>query len=183
MVFEPSSTFWRSFYDRVAFAYDAVLRAGAWLRLGSEARIRRKVIGRLEPATGSRVLEIGCGTASNRFFLPENIQYLGVDISFNMLNLAQRKCAKAGLSAAFVQADAAALPFPSGFANLAFAMGVYQHVWSPQNAIAQMKRVTKTGGLLLIIDERRDQKRILAASEIPESELIGEYFVSRTSKK
>lgn len=176
--------FWRALYDRAAFAYDAVLRAGAWLRLGSEERIRHKVIGNLALPAGVRVLEIGCGTASNRLYLPGNIRYIGLDISRGMLARAQRNCAKVKPHADFVQADAAALPFSATVAHLVLAMGTLQHVSHIGRAIREMNRLCSPSGSLLIIDERRSQARIIegATSGNDKREIFGEYFVLHFQK-
>ena len=148
--------------------------------MGSEERIRREVIGAHMLTAGTRVLEIGCGTASNRLFLPADIHYVGMDISHNMLKAAQSKCDKAGLGAYFVQADAAALPFSKSFADLVLAMGVLQHVRIPRAAIRLIEAAAKRGARILIIDERRSQARILANDETTNNtlKLIGEYFVN-----
>lgn len=173
--------FWRAFYDRAAFAYDTVLRAGAALRLGSEDRIRREVIAALGLPGGCRVLEIGCGTAANRAYLAGNVRYLGVDISRGMLSRAQRACAAQGLAAQFVQADMAALPLRASCADIVLAMGALQHAADAQGAINEMRRVASPGAEHLIIDERRSQKRLLE-NRIGDNVLpvnIGEYFVLR----
>ncbi len=181
---EPSHALWKTFYDHVAFAYDAVLRAGAWLRLGSEERIRLEVVGKLAPAAGANILEVGCGTASNREFLPAAIHYVGMDISRNMLKAARAKCTKAGLGGDFVQADAAALPFLKDFADLILAMGVMQHTRTPETAIKQIEGVAKPNARILIIDERRSLSRIQAESQLANTshKIIGEYFVVRSVK-
>ncbi len=176
--------FWRAFYDRVAFIYDAVLRAGARLRLGSEEQVRHEVIGKLEIPVGAKVLEIGCGTASNRAYLPGNILYVGVDISRRMLARAKRKCAQQGLAADLVQADATALPFVSGFADTALAMGTLQHVGDTGGALGEMNRSIKAKGAMIIIDERRSKKRIFHNSMYDNvlSGSYGEYFVMHLNK-
>ncbi len=178
MLIKRSSHFWRAFYDRVAFAYDAILRAGAWLRLGSEERIRREVIGKLDLSTASRVIEFGCGTLLNRSHLPDNIKYTGVDISRGMLRRAQVRSMKLQLGTNLVQADLASPPFASRTADASIAMGVLQHVKTPQEAIKQMERVTKTGGAIILIDERRGQKKIMAKGSA-DYKMIGEYFVAQ----
>lgn len=174
---EPTSAFWRVFYDHVAFAYDAVLRAGAWLRLGSEDRIRREVIGKLEFPVGSRVIEIGCGTLLNRNHLHRDMQYIGVDISRGMLRKAQLRCKRLRLFADLVQADAARLPFAPKIADGCIAMGALQHLKTPGDAIHQMAGVTKADGVIIVIDERRAKERILAKDIKARLRNIGEYFV------
>lgn len=174
-----SHRFWRAFYDRTAFAYDAVLSAGSWLQVGSEERIRNDVIGTQRLAPHARVIEVGCGTASNRLFMPAAIHYIGMDISRNMLRAAKVKCAKAELVADLVQADAAALPFVKESADFVFAMGILQHVRVPEVTIREMVTVAKPGARVLIIDEKRSQENILAEWKQTEQSLdiFGEYFV------
>lgn len=170
---------WRAFYDRTAYAYDAVLRAGTWLRLGSEEHIRREVIGKLALPADARVLEVGCGTASNRAFLPAEIHYIGLDISRGMLARARVKCAGLGVNADFVQADATALPFAASCVDLVLAMGVLQHVAEIEDAMRELDNTVKPGGTLLVIDEKRAQKRILqnVRGDNVTTSLYGEYFV------
>lgn len=171
--------FWRAFYDCAAFVYDAVMHAGARLHLGSEERIRREVITKLDLPTGARVLEIGCGTASNRAFLPAHIHYIGLDLSRGMLARALR----AGGRCDLVQGDATALPFATGSSALSLAMGVFQHIFEPERAHREMLRVTRTAGSRLVIDEWRDRRRVLqaVASEDITFYRFGEYYVLRAN--
>ena len=170
--------FWRAFYDYAAFAYDAVVQAGARLGLGSEERIRREVIGVLELPAGAPVLEVGCGTAANRAFLPTDIHYIGLDLSRGMLTRARRTCGHHNLSADFVQADSHSLPLAASCVEISLAMGVIQHSSEPERAIHEMERVTKSGGSQIIIDERRHQRRIQdGASGYNSIRIYGEYFV------
>jgi ubiquinone/menaquinone biosynthesis C-methylase UbiE len=178
----PRHRFWRTFYDLVAFAYDAVLRAGAWLRIGSEERIRREVIGNLALAPGTRVIDLGCGTAGSRPYLNGTIRYVGLDLSRGMLARAQQKCAELQMPADFVQADASVLPFNRAVADMVLAMGVLQHVTHIDVALGEMNRLSKPAGSILIVDELRSQKRIMQKVTADYTvEKIGEYFVLRLS--
>jgi ubiquinone/menaquinone biosynthesis C-methylase UbiE len=173
---------WRSFYDRIAFAYDAVLHWADWLRIGSEQRVRREVVAGLYLPAGSYVLDIGCGTAANLEFLPTEIYYLGLDLSVSMLNIAKVKCLQQNRLASLIQADAVALPFRKDFALLVVAMGVLQHVVDPQKGLSEMRRVAHQDAQLLIIDEGHAADRILAADEPAHARKIGEYFVMSSRK-
>ena len=171
--------FWRWFYDRAAFAYDAILHAADRLHLGSEGRIHRQILGGLASPARSVVLDLGCGTAASRPYLPTDIHYIGLDISPGMLRRARAKRAEQRWHAHFVQADAQALPFAAKGVDLILAMGVLQHVSTPDSAIGEMLRVAKIGARLLLIDERRAQARILRALNRDNKILQywGEYFV------
>jgi S-adenosylmethionine-diacylgycerolhomoserine-N-methlytransferase len=63
---------------------------------------RDRLIADLKPPPGSRVLEIGCGTARNLVLAarcyPE-VEFYGIDISFEMLETARRAVVREGLTA------------------------------------------------------------------------------------
>jgi len=185
--------FWRVFYDHAAFAYDATLRLADLLHFGSEERIRREFLTGLELKPRARILEIGCGTAANRAFLPTESTYIGLDLSQQMLRRAKKKCSEAGLVGHFVRADALRLPVDSETVDLAFAMGVIQHLAYPIHAGKELVRTVKPGAQLLLIDESRTVARLagfgqslvqLSAKLKEELHLksiarqwIGEYFI------
>lgn len=175
----PRHRFWRWFYDRAAFAYDAILQLADRLRLSSEGRIRRQVLAGISLSAGSTVLDLGCGTAASLPYLPANIHYIGVDASRGMLRRAEAICAEQQLRAAFVLADAQALPFAAKRLDLILAMGVLQHVDDPPLAIGEILRVAKPGARLLLVDERRAKARILGAIKHDNFILqtLNEYFV------
>ncbi len=72
---------------------------------------RDRLIDGLRPASGSRVLEIGCGTARNLIRAarryPE-VEFYGIDISLEMLETARKAVVREGLTAhiQLAQADA-----------------------------------------------------------------------------
>jgi S-adenosylmethionine-diacylgycerolhomoserine-N-methlytransferase len=65
--------------------------------LAGRARLRSK----LRPSDGDAVLEVGCGTARNLILLARrypHARFVGIDISREMLALARRNVARAGLN-------------------------------------------------------------------------------------
>jgi ubiquinone/menaquinone biosynthesis C-methylase UbiE len=154
--------FWRAFYDRVAFAYDATLSLGDILGLGSELRIREELFAKLELPANARVLEIGCGTGANRSHLPATANYLGLDISRQMLRRAAKKTHP---RSSYAQADAIALPVVARCADLLLAMGVLQHIDTPANMLSEIERSAAAGAQVLLVEERRAAKQI--AQRIP----------------
>lgn len=150
---------WRAFYDRAAWAYDAMLALGALLGLGSEERIRARLLPNLA-AAGDLVLDVGCGTGASRPYLPAGIRYIGIDLSYNMLRRAQRKCQRLQLPAAWVQGDLCALPARGASADALLAMGVLQHAAQPAAALAELARAAKPGAQLWLIDEVRSLRQL-----------------------
>lgn len=102
------------------------------------------------PVGVSRILDLGCGTG--RFTAPLATRFsakvCGLDRSEKMLSVAQKT---PGISAAtLVRATADALPFLDHSFDLIFISMVLHHIRSDASALAEMRRVLKSGGKLLI---------------------------------
>ena len=94
-----------------------------------------------------RCLEVGIGTG--RISLPlrqAGVELVGVDLSLSML---QRLLAKTRTLPA-AQADAVQLPFPDQVFGGAFACHVLHLIPDWRRAVAEMVRVTRPGGVVLI---------------------------------
>lgn len=129
------------------------------LTLGRERRFRERL---LEPAhlrSGESVLDVGCGTgtlalAARRAVGRGEVQ--GVDPSAAMVERARHKAAKAGVDVRFEVAFVQALPFEDGRFDVVLSTLMLHHVPADERpaAIAEMRRVLKPGGRLLIVDLR-----------------------------
>ena len=96
-------------------------------------------------ATGAKTLEIGCGTG---LILERTAQITseatGIDISEGMLEV----CRKKGLHV--LQASATSLPFDNNCFDLVYSFKVLPHVPDIKNALAEIARVTKPGGRMIL---------------------------------
>jgi ubiquinone/menaquinone biosynthesis C-methylase UbiE len=103
--------------------------------------------------SGGRVLEIGCGAGHLTVRLAErNLKVNAVDASPRMVELAARQAREAGYEDQVVvsQADAHALPFETGVFALVVAVGVIPWLHSPGEAVAEMGRVLRSEGQLVL---------------------------------
>ena len=122
---------------------------------------RDEAIGRLRPAPGDRMLEIGCGTGRNLVKLarayPE-ARLFGLDVSREMLATAAASTARAGVASRIVLAQADATAFDpqalfgcSGFERvmISYALSMIPP-W--REALAHALDVLAPGGSLEIVD-------------------------------
>jgi methionine biosynthesis protein MetW len=94
-----------------------------------------------------RCLDVGCGDGQTTgVWLQEHAgSYVGVDVSESAVRMA----AERGLDARLVD-DAAELPFADESFELATGIEVLEHLFEPQKALAEVVRVLRPGGRLII---------------------------------
>jgi ubiquinone/menaquinone biosynthesis C-methylase UbiE len=124
---------------------------------------------------GKRVLEIGCGVATDGIsFVRAGASYVGVDQSDAALALAARRLELEGLEAGFARADATSLPFEDRSFDLVYSHGVLHHLADTERAVAEIRRVLRPGGRILLMLYHRNSlnyrftimilRRVLAAA-------------------
>jgi ubiquinone/menaquinone biosynthesis C-methylase UbiE len=104
------------------------------------------------------VLDVACGTGTfERMLLADcaSQRIVGVDISARMLIIAKRKC-RAFLSPLFQRARASALPCVSRSCDVIVSANAFHYFDEPLVVLAEMRRVLKTEGKLVIIDWCKD---------------------------
>jgi SAM-dependent methyltransferase len=100
-------------------------------------------------ARGARVLDVGCGTGSLAFELARNPaigRIDGIDFSPVYVEHARRRNSDARLD--FHTGDACALPFEAASFDHALSMLVLQFVPRAADAVREMRRVTRPGGIV-----------------------------------
>ncbi|HEX8633573.1 MAG TPA: class I SAM-dependent methyltransferase [Pyrinomonadaceae bacterium] len=100
-----------------------------------------------------RLLEIGAGTGLNFPHYPPGAHGAATEPSRPMLRLAQAKPRPAGVG--LVQTRAEALPFADDTFDAAFATLVFCSVASPPQAFAELRRVVRAGGRVVLLEHVR----------------------------
>jgi SAM-dependent methyltransferase len=114
-----------------------------------ELRVRLSRL--LAPAGDERVLDAGTGTgAVPRALAPLVREIVGVDPSPDRIEVAREH---APPNATFVVGDAGALPFERGEFDLATCVRTLHHVRRPELVLAELARVTRRGGRILVVDQ------------------------------
>jgi demethylmenaquinone methyltransferase/2-methoxy-6-polyprenyl-1,4-benzoquinol methylase len=110
------------------------------------------------PEGAPRILDVCTGTATSAIALARThprSEIVGVDLSPDMLAIAQDKLRKRGVDNVTIHAmDAAALDFPDGaFDAAAISFGLHEMAYGLMvEVLAETRRVVKDGGRLAIVD-------------------------------
>jgi demethylmenaquinone methyltransferase / 2-methoxy-6-polyprenyl-1,4-benzoquinol methylase len=134
-------------FDGIADRYDLLNDV---LSLGQDRRWRRVVAEAVGAGPGERVLDLAAGTGtSSRAFTRDGGQCVACDFSLGMLKAGARKPAP-GVS--LVAGDALALPFENQvFDAVTISFGL-RNVADTDAALAEMLRVTRPGGKLVVCE-------------------------------
>ncbi|HYO98868.1 MAG TPA: class I SAM-dependent methyltransferase [Pyrinomonadaceae bacterium] len=138
-------------YDALAPHYDRALRPLERLLL---RRLRAAALRSLRAGAGARLLEIGAGTGVNFAHYPTGAHVVAAtDPSREMLRVARRKPQPAGVR--LVQTGAETLPFADDAFDAAFATLVFCSLASPPQAFAELRRVVRAGGRIVLLEHVR----------------------------
>ena len=99
--------------------------------------------------TGKRVLDVGCGPRGSLEWADTTLERVGVD----PLVSRYRDLGVDRHQTTYVEAGAEAIPFPDGQFDIVAAFNALDHVDDADAAIAELTRVTRAGGIGLIIVE------------------------------
>jgi ubiquinone/menaquinone biosynthesis C-methylase UbiE len=109
----------------------------------------RLILDFLRPACRESILDAGCGTGVFTIdFLRADSLVVGLDISKPMLEAAFRKTA--GYPFVPVLGDMLALPFPDAAFDKTVSVTALEFITEGRTAIAELFRVTKPGGLVVV---------------------------------
>ncbi len=166
----------RDFWDEQASSYD---RRTAWIEDRWLASRRRWVCHRAHGAT----LEVGSGTGANIPFYPADVTLTVTDSSPAMLREARTRARVAGRAVTVVESDGHALPFGDATFDTVVATFVLCCVADERAVIAEMRRVLRPGGDLLLADHvvatSRPLRAIQRLVERVTARRHGEHFTRR----
>lgn len=144
---------WAPVYDRT---FGAVTSSG-----------RRTAVHYMNRLAGSEILEVGVGTGLALPLYATDRRVTGVDFSEDMLAKARRRVDRGGLRQvrALRQMDARSLDFPEASFDAVAAMHVISVVPEPAKVMAEMVRVLRPGGKLVVTNHFATEKGAMARLE------------------
>lgn len=146
-------------YGRYASFYDAVFS-----RLFTP-RIKRGIEG-IGIRKGDRIIEVGVGTGLSLPHYPRDCTVVGIDITRKMLEKAGDKRKVLGLRhVELVQMDAENMTFPDDSFDHAVLPFVVSVVGNPERMMAEVKRITRKNGKIVVINHFCSRHRFLQGME------------------
>jgi ubiquinone/menaquinone biosynthesis C-methylase UbiE len=119
---------------------------------------REATLAALDPRPGDRAIDVGVGPGLLAADIAQAVgpdgHVTGIDVSTAMLDIARRRCAAAGAGdrVTLAHADATTLPLPDETCDLAVTTQVLEYVPDVDVALAELHRVLRPGGRLVIVD-------------------------------
>jgi len=167
---------WRRYWDRHSKTYDREMRFFDRALFGDTR-------GWICQQASGDVLEVAIGTGLNLEHYPPGVRLTGVELSVDMLGLARRRAVDLGRDVELVVGDAEALAMPGGTFDTVVCTFSLCAIPDHRRALAEMVRVLRPGGLLLLADHVAASSRVLRfgqrALEVVTVPLGGEHFLRR----
>ena len=134
----------------------AVRLADAANELTSVRACKRRMEAFLDPRIGQQILDVGCGPGDDARALARLVgadgQVVGVDDSETMLAEARRRSEGLDLPLEFLLGDPQQLHLPDDRFDASRAERAFTHLKAPDRALAEMIRVTRPGGKVVVFD-------------------------------
>jgi ubiquinone/menaquinone biosynthesis C-methylase UbiE len=167
---------WRRYWNKHSKTYDREMRFMDRALFGdTRSWLCRQAKG--------EVLEVAIGTGLNLEHYPTDITLTGIELSPDMLAIARRRADELGRQVEFRVGDAEALGMPSATFDTVVCTFSLCAIPDHRKALAEMARVLRPGGVLLLADHvassvpvLRAGQRVLELVTIP---LGGEHFARR----
>ena len=154
---EGNTISWAVFYD--------LLVKG--ILLGKEEKLRASIVDLARIQPGEKVLDVGCGTGSLAIIAKvkagASVEISGRDAAPAMIERARQKAAKAGVDIDFQAGVVEAIDFPNDTLDVVLSSFMVHHLPGglKAKAFAEIYRVLKPGGRLLVVDFEPPQNRFL----------------------
>ncbi len=154
-------------FDRVAERYDVM---NDLMSLGLHRVWKAFAVTIARPRPGEKVLDVATGSGDlalsvGRKVLPGGEVWLS-DVNRSMLQRGRDRVADRGVLAPAVQCDAERLPFPAAYFDCVTVAFGLRNMTHKDAALAEMARVLKPGGRLIVLEFSKVWKPLEAAYEL-----------------
>jgi len=144
--------FWAPAYD---FIFDSIFAPG-----------RQAAIKQLDLGRQHSVLEVGIGTGLNLPLYPAACRLTGIDLSREMLDKAVERVQTLAMPDVTLKVmDATSMDFGADEFDRAIATYTISAVPDPVAVLREMRRVVKPGGVIVIVNHFRSERRVTGRLE------------------
>lgn len=147
----------RAMYEERADVYDKYLPLTFKTFYEDENKIRQYMVDKLELKPHYRVLDMAAGSGRDSINIAKRLSKKGSlyvqDLSPDMLKHAVERLKNTKCDTQFSLANGEYLPFPDKFFDCAFSFGAMGEFADKRRAFAELVRVTKPGGKIVVGDE------------------------------
>lgn len=144
----------KQFFNNLAIKYDATCKLHAF---GGKAKIDQSVINKLDIPQNARILDVCAGTCDISIKIAKqypNSKITALDASENMLNIGKQKGVNTEVNnISYICGDALKLPFDDYTFDITVISFGLRNLENLENGLLEMKRVTKSGGLVVNVDQ------------------------------
>ena len=146
----------KKIYGGYSGAYDFIFKGFFYPRI-------KHAIETMHIKPGDRVLDVGVGTGLSLPLYPSYCNVTGIDLSDDMLREARKKVEKHGLKhVTILEMDASNLAFEDSTFDHVISTHVISVVPDPVKVIAEMKRVCKRNGNIVLVNHFQSPNKYLA---------------------
>jgi len=122
---------------------------------------RQAAIAHLDVRPNETVLEVGIGTGLNLPLYPPSCRLTGIDLSGEMLDKAVERAHKLAMPGVVLKVmDATSMDFADNEFDKALATYTISAVPDPVAVLREMRRVVKPGGIIVILNHFRSERRL-----------------------
>ena len=153
-------------FNRLTPFFDSFLKWAA-----REETFKPELVKQARIQENSRVLDLGCGTATLTILLKKSqpeAEVRGIDIDPTVLEIAKEKAARAGVDIALDLGTAFKLPYPDNYFDRVISSLVFHHL-TTENKVRSLKevlRVLKPKGELHVADLGKPQNTLMRLPSI-----------------
>jgi SAM-dependent methyltransferase len=142
---------WRARFEHLARKHGDEAAVSGWSESGLRRRVRcfRSLVPAAAPAPAPVALELGCG-AGTYVRLLAGLGYRAVGLDYSLPSLSRARAADPGDKGRYVAGEAYRLPCRAAVVDLVVCIGVLQALAHPEAAVAEIARVLRPGGALLL---------------------------------